>query len=97
VRDRGGIGGPGEGRWGVDGRGEGGRREKRRPLGDRNASMISGERKMRKMSKDGFSLWGLGNNIILVSYGNVCPTNNFRGVSPSSFLRTFFSRRALTG
>ena len=40
-------------------------------------------RKMRKNEESGISLWE--------------SANDFQAVSPSSFLRTFVSRRALTG
>jgi hypothetical protein len=89
VRDYGGIGGPGEGRRGVNRRGEGGRRG---GLGDHNASMMLGERKMRKMRKNEKRkqhYFGLSRQRY--------PANFFRGVSPSSFLNTFVSPRFFTG
>ena len=76
--------------WERGGRKEGGRRP---PVKDPTTARVEGR---AKMSKDGF-LGDLGNTIIFDFYGNVSLQYYFGGVSPSSFLRTFVSRRALTG
>jgi hypothetical protein len=60
VRDRGGIRGPGEGRWGVDGGGEGGRRVGDLRWRDPTTARVGEEGQEWKMR---FSLWAWGTTL----------------------------------